>query len=148
MHRFYQTKWNQQAIEDGLDPVAECAPDRSEYDQLDHDSQVIHQKLKDATRATEHLAERGGGSSRGNVTAQILTLFKIFAKQNFLPYFKFSVAIPMPSLILKPWPGLRMFGFGLRDFKPMIWGCHIHIFSTPKYFKMIFYFLLKKNPKP
>ena len=65
MYCFYQTKWNQQAIEDGLDPVAECAPDRTEYEQVDHDSQVIHQKLKDAARTAERLAERGGGSTRG-----------------------------------------------------------------------------------
>ena len=55
MYRFCQTKWNQQAIEDGLDPVAECAPDRTEYDQVDHDSQVIHQKLKDAARLTAYV---------------------------------------------------------------------------------------------
>ena len=48
--------------------MAECAPDRTEYDQVDHDSQVIHQKLKDATRAAERLAERGGGSTRGKRT--------------------------------------------------------------------------------
>lgn len=57
MHCFYQVKWNLQAIEDGLDPLAECALDRVACDRVDHDSQVIHQKLKDAARAAERLAE-------------------------------------------------------------------------------------------
>ena len=35
---------------------------------MDHDSQVIHQKLKDAARSAERLAERGGGSTRGKRT--------------------------------------------------------------------------------
>ena len=42
MYHCYQTKWAQQAIEVGLDPLGECALDRTESDQVDHDSQVIH----------------------------------------------------------------------------------------------------------
>ena len=41
--------------------MAECAPDQTEHDQVDHDSQAIQQRLKDAKRA----AERGGGSGKG-----------------------------------------------------------------------------------
>ena len=99
---------------EGSSTIVRPIESRREYGRLlrSENPERTYQQLE----SRDEIPYKGGRA----VTAQILTLFKIFAKQNFLPYFKFLVAFLMPSLVLKPRPGLRMFGFGLRDFKPMI----------------------------